>query len=58
VGEPTTDGMIAENAPSGILTGPKKHPVPSQKGLGIDGSFPLPVALQEARRSPSPERGR
>jgi hypothetical protein len=29
---------------------------PSQKGLRIDGSFPLPVALQEARRSRPPGR--
>jgi hypothetical protein len=51
VGEPTTDGMIAENAPSGILTGPKKHPRLPKRDSEIDGSFPLPVALQESRGS-------
>jgi hypothetical protein len=31
MGEPTTDGMIAENAPSGRLTGPRKRPPPFPK---------------------------
>jgi hypothetical protein len=37
------------------VTGPPKHPrALPQRDSGIDGSFPLPVAAVEARRSRSP----
>src|SRR5262245_35705089 len=51
--------MWAADLRRGFITKDGKLPIRNTPGLpkrasGFDGSFPLPVALQEGRRSPTP----
>jgi hypothetical protein len=51
--DPPTAVTSGVSRPSRTLTGPQKRPVPFPNGSHFDGSFPFPIALQEARRSRS-----